>query len=165
MLAIDVISTVFLAAGAFFMIIGTVGLLKFPDFYTRLHATGKCDTLGQILIIVGCMTYEGLSFITINFLCVCFLFISWSYGHARLNESCICYRLTSVEEGRQEDVMEMTVLKKETQDILNRPDILHYVRILDAPISLDRLSCRALRSLHSIIKRHFSSTNCLIPHL
>ncbi len=60
------ISTMFLAAGAFFMIIGTAGLLRFPDFYTRLHATGKCDTLGQILIIVGCMTYEGLSFITIK---------------------------------------------------------------------------------------------------
>jgi len=66
MLAIDVISTMFLAAGPFFMIIGTAGLLRFPDFYTRLHATGKCDTLGQILIIVGCMTYEGLSFITIK---------------------------------------------------------------------------------------------------
>ena len=70
MLAIDVISTVFLAAGAFFMITGTVGLLKFPDFYTRLHATGKCDTLGQILIIVGCMIYEGFTFITIKLLLV-----------------------------------------------------------------------------------------------
>jgi len=44
MLAIDVISTMFLAAGAFFMIIGTAGLLRFPDFYTRLHATGKVAT-------------------------------------------------------------------------------------------------------------------------
>lgn len=70
MLAIDVISTVFLAAGAFFMITGTVGLLKFPDFYTRLHATGKCDTLGQILIILGCMIYEGFTFITIKLLLV-----------------------------------------------------------------------------------------------
>jgi multicomponent Na+:H+ antiporter subunit G len=70
MLAIDVISTVFLAAGSLIMIIGTVGLLKFPDFYTRLHATGKCDTLGQILIIVGCMIYEGSTFITIKLLLV-----------------------------------------------------------------------------------------------
>ena len=70
MLAIDVISTVFLAAGSLIMIIGTVGLLKFPDFYTRLHATGKCDTLGQILIIVGCMIYEGFTFITIKLLMV-----------------------------------------------------------------------------------------------
>ncbi len=70
MLAIDIISTMFLAAGAFIMITGTVGLLKFPDFYTRIHATGKCDTLGQILIIVGCMIYEGFTFITIKLLLV-----------------------------------------------------------------------------------------------
>ncbi len=70
MLAIDIISTLFLAAGAFIMITGTVGLLKFPDFYTRIHATGKCDTLGQILIIVGCMIYEGFTFITIKLLLV-----------------------------------------------------------------------------------------------
>jgi len=70
MLAIDVISTVFMAAGTLVMITGTIGLLKFPDFYTRMHATGKCDTLGQILIIVGCMIYEGFTFITIKLLLV-----------------------------------------------------------------------------------------------
>ena len=70
MLAIDVISTIFLAAGSLIMITGTVGLLKFPDFYTRMHATGKCDTLGQILIIMGCMIYEGFTFITIKLLLV-----------------------------------------------------------------------------------------------
>jgi multicomponent Na+:H+ antiporter subunit G len=70
MLAIDIISTMFLAAGTLVMITGTVGLLKFPDFYTRMHATGKCDTLGQILIIVGCVIYEGFTFITIKLLLV-----------------------------------------------------------------------------------------------
>ena len=70
MLAIDIISTMFLAAGAFIMITGTVGLLKMPDFYTRIHAAGKCDTLGQILIIFGCMIYEGFTFITIKLLLV-----------------------------------------------------------------------------------------------
>jgi len=70
MLAIDIIATMFLAAGTFIMITGTVGLLKFPDFYTRIHATGKCDTLGQIMIIVGCMIYEGFTFITIKLLLV-----------------------------------------------------------------------------------------------
>jgi multicomponent Na+:H+ antiporter subunit G len=59
MQGIDIIATVFMAGGAFFMITGAVGLLRFPDFYTRLHATGKCDTLGEVLIIVGCMIYQG----------------------------------------------------------------------------------------------------------
>lgn len=75
MLAVDIISTSFLAAGAFFMITGTLGLLRFPDFYTRMHATGKCDTLGQVLIIVGCMIYEGFSFIAIKLLLVSAIYL------------------------------------------------------------------------------------------
>jgi multicomponent Na+:H+ antiporter subunit G len=65
-LIVDTLAIIFLAGGAFFMITGAVGLLKFPDFYTRLHATGKCDTLGQIFIVVGCMIYSGFSFIGIK---------------------------------------------------------------------------------------------------
>ncbi len=75
MLAIDVISTIFISAGAFFMITGTVGLLKFPDFYTRMHATGKCDTLGQVLVILGCVIYEGFTFITIKLLLVAAIYL------------------------------------------------------------------------------------------
>ncbi|NMX20884.1 cation:proton antiporter [ANME-1 cluster archaeon GoMg4] len=68
MQGVDIIATVFMAGGAFFMITGAVGLLRFPDFYTRLHATGKCDTLGEVLIIVGCMIYQGWSFLTLKLL-------------------------------------------------------------------------------------------------
>jgi len=75
MLAIDIIATIFMAAGAFFMITGTVGLVIFPDFYTRMHATGKCDTLGQVLVILGCMIYEGFTFITIKLLLVSAFYI------------------------------------------------------------------------------------------
>jgi multicomponent Na+:H+ antiporter subunit G len=55
---VEIVVTIFLAAGIFFMFTGVVGLLRFPDFYTRLHATGKCDTLGEILIIVGLLIYH-----------------------------------------------------------------------------------------------------------
>ena len=58
MVIIDVIVTLFLAAGIFFMLTGVIGLLRFPDFYTRLHATGKCDTLGEVLIIAGLLLYH-----------------------------------------------------------------------------------------------------------
>ena len=34
-----------------------IGLLRFPDFYTRLHAAGKGDTLSSLLILLGCATY------------------------------------------------------------------------------------------------------------
>lgn len=52
------IVTIFIALGVFFMITGVIGLIRFPDFYTRLHATGKCDTLGEILIIAGLLIYH-----------------------------------------------------------------------------------------------------------
>ena len=55
---IEGIVTIFLALGIFFMVTGAIGLLRFPDFYTRLHATGKCDTLGEILIIAGLLIYH-----------------------------------------------------------------------------------------------------------
>jgi multicomponent Na+:H+ antiporter subunit G len=48
----------FLAAGLFFTLVGSIGLLRFPDFYTRLHATGKCDTLGTGLILIGLIIHH-----------------------------------------------------------------------------------------------------------
>ncbi|MDI6885435.1 MAG: monovalent cation/H(+) antiporter subunit G [archaeon] len=55
---VGIIVIIFLAAGIFFMSTGAIGLLRLPDFYTRLHATGKCDTLGEVLIITGLLIYH-----------------------------------------------------------------------------------------------------------
>ena len=40
-----------MAAGLFFVLAGTIGVLRLPDFYTRLHAAGMTDTLGAELIL------------------------------------------------------------------------------------------------------------------
>jgi len=50
---IEVLSGVLLVAGAFFYFAGTVGLLRFPDLYTRLHALAKVDNLGLGCIVLG----------------------------------------------------------------------------------------------------------------
>ncbi len=55
------LSCAFLFAGLFFFTTGTIGLLRFPDVYTRTHATTKCDTLGALLCITGLMIYTGWS--------------------------------------------------------------------------------------------------------
>ena len=47
--------------GIFFFFTATVGLLRFPDFFTRLHATGKGDTLAVLLCLIGLAIYEGVS--------------------------------------------------------------------------------------------------------
>jgi multicomponent Na+:H+ antiporter subunit G len=42
-----------LLAGFFFLAVGTIGLVRLPDIYTRMHATGKCDTLGAGLTLLA----------------------------------------------------------------------------------------------------------------
>jgi multicomponent Na+:H+ antiporter subunit G len=51
--AFEVFSLIFCTAGLFFFIAGTVGLLRFPDTLSRLHALTKADNLGLGLIIIG----------------------------------------------------------------------------------------------------------------
>jgi multicomponent Na+:H+ antiporter subunit G len=50
---IDIASIVCLAGGLFFLFVGTLGLLRLPDVYNRLHAATKCDTLGAGLILLS----------------------------------------------------------------------------------------------------------------
>jgi len=51
--ALAVFTVVAVAAGAFFFLAGTVGLLRFPDTMTRLHALTKADNLGLGLVVLG----------------------------------------------------------------------------------------------------------------
>jgi len=48
-----------LAAGAAFFVVGALGLLRFPDAYTRLHALTKADNLGLGLIVLGLLAGAG----------------------------------------------------------------------------------------------------------
>jgi multicomponent Na+:H+ antiporter subunit G len=52
-LALDLFTILAVLAGAFFFLAGTVGLLRFPDPLTRLHALTKADNLGLGLVVIG----------------------------------------------------------------------------------------------------------------
>ncbi len=52
-LVLDVFSILAIGSGAFFFFAGTVGLLRFPDALTRLHALTKADNLGLGLVVLG----------------------------------------------------------------------------------------------------------------
>lgn len=58
---LQMLGAVALALGCFFMVSGAVGLVRFPDFYTRMHAAGITDTLATFLIIGGLMLTVGWS--------------------------------------------------------------------------------------------------------
>jgi multicomponent Na+:H+ antiporter subunit G len=50
-----------LLTGFFFILAGAIGIVRLPDFYTRLHAMGKCDTLGVALMALGVALLEGMT--------------------------------------------------------------------------------------------------------
>lgn len=60
-LLLDLLSWALLATGGFFCLTGVVGLLRFPDFFTRIHAASLTDTLGAGLILTGLMLQAGWS--------------------------------------------------------------------------------------------------------
>ncbi len=51
----EYIAAFFILGGFFFLAVGVIGLIRLPDVYTRMHALGKCDTLGAGLVLVGLM--------------------------------------------------------------------------------------------------------------
>ena len=55
------ISVVLIVLGIGFMAIGSIGVIRLPDFYSRTHAASKTDTLGILLVIVGLMVLEGFT--------------------------------------------------------------------------------------------------------
>lgn len=55
----DIFTIVAVVAGGFFFLAGTVGLLRFPDTLTRLHALTKADNLGLGLVVLGLLPQMG----------------------------------------------------------------------------------------------------------
>jgi len=70
----NMLAILLLIGGSFFFLVGTVGLIRLPDAFTRMHATTKCDTLGAGLILVALMIYQGFHMISVK-LFVILLFI------------------------------------------------------------------------------------------
>lgn len=67
-LAIDIASGVLIAAGSFFVLVGSIGLLRLPDLYTRAHGTSIIDTVGAGFLILGLMLQAGLTLVTLKLL-------------------------------------------------------------------------------------------------
>lgn len=64
----------FITCGSLFVIIGGIGLLRLPDFYTRIHAAGMTDTMGAWLILIGLM-FSSESFLVTAKLVMLLIFL------------------------------------------------------------------------------------------
>jgi multicomponent Na+:H+ antiporter subunit G len=74
---IDLLSWIFIVGGSLFAITGGVGVLRLPDFYTRLHGASITDTAGAGLIVLGLMLQAGPTLVTAKLvLILAFLFVT-----------------------------------------------------------------------------------------
>ncbi len=62
----EIFSWILLLTGSLALIIGAIGMIRFPDFYTRLHAASVIDTLGCIMIITGVLFQAGFTMISVK---------------------------------------------------------------------------------------------------
>jgi len=83
-LLVDALSWALLVAGGFFCIVGGIGLLRMPDFFTRMHAASVTDTLGVGCILGGLMLQAGLTLVAVKllFIGVLVFFTSPTATHA-----------------------------------------------------------------------------------
>lgn len=66
MIVLDILSWGLLLAGTVFCVISAVGLLRMPDFFTRMHAASVADTLGAGLLLAGMMLQAGFTLVTVK---------------------------------------------------------------------------------------------------
>ena len=73
-LLLDILSAIFLLTGGFFVFVGGFGVMRMPEFFTRMHAASLTDTGGAALILIGLMLQGGLTLVPFK-LAAIFLFL------------------------------------------------------------------------------------------
>jgi multicomponent Na+:H+ antiporter subunit G len=69
-LVVEILSWILLLAGSFFAVVGGIGMIRMPDVFTRMHASGVTDTMGAGLILTGLMFQGGLSLVTVKLILI-----------------------------------------------------------------------------------------------
>ena len=71
------LSWTLICGGTFFVVVGAIGTLRFPDFWARLHAASVTDSAGVILLLAGLCLHEGWTLVTVKLIFIgVFLFIT-----------------------------------------------------------------------------------------
>lgn len=101
--ALDIASWILLVAGGLFCIVGGIGLLRMPDFYTRVHAASVTDTLGVGFILLGLILQAGWTLVTAKLVIIglLILFTSPAATHA-LARAALGRGLEPLLEGKEE---------------------------------------------------------------
>ena len=65
---VSIASAIFLLVGSVFTLIGSIGIVRMPDVFTRLHAAGITDTLGAASVLLGLALKAGFSLLLVKLL-------------------------------------------------------------------------------------------------
>lgn len=92
-MAREIIAAVFVLAGLLFFLGGTLGVLRFPDVYTRLHALTKADNVGLGLVCVGLAVRSESALVAVK------LFVVWGLVMIASAAACHLIARTALREG------------------------------------------------------------------
>jgi len=86
-MVLEVLSWTLLGLGAFFSVVSAVGVLRLPDVYSRMHASGINDTVGATLILLGLAIHSGPNLTSVKLTLVLFFLLvaSPTASHALAN--------------------------------------------------------------------------------
>ena len=104
-LIVDIAGWLFLILGSFFCVVGGVGILRLPDFYSRLHGAGITDTLGAGLIFIGLIIQEGFSFVMVKLIMlVFFLYLTSPTATHAIAKAAHIYGITPQLEEKKDEI-------------------------------------------------------------
>jgi len=85
------IAYLFIILGLVFIFFGTLGIIRFPDIYTRLQTSSKCDAAGAVALLVGLMVREGLDSLSLRILLI-LVFLLLTNPVATCNSTLCCHQ-------------------------------------------------------------------------
>lgn len=100
----DILSGACLVVGSVFAVIGGIGIVRLPDFFTRLHGASITDTMGAGLVLVGLMLQAGSPLITVKLVIILFfLFVTSPTSAHALAKSALLHGLDPLLSDREGD--------------------------------------------------------------
>lgn len=101
----EVIAAIFLISGAIFMLIASIGIIRLPDLYMRMHATLKASTLGMLLLLLALCGYMPDVFNAIKaILIMLFIFLTAPVASQMIGRVAHLMNIKKWEKTRQDDL-------------------------------------------------------------
>lgn len=116
---LEVVVSVLLVFGSIIMLIGSIGLAKFPDYFTRLHAPTKASTLGAACILTASMIFFSVQLGHVGFkeiLISMFLLITAPVGAHMLAKAGLHYKVKMTDSTQNRQLVKKAYLQQNPDD-------------------------------------------------